>query len=54
MNKAAMALIDNGLVDFIGTDLHNPNQLAVIENAMIPVSLFEKLQKLNLLNNSLL
>jgi tyrosine-protein phosphatase YwqE len=54
VNKAAMALIDNGLVDFIGTDLHNPNQLAVIENAMIPVSLFEKLKSLNLLNNSLL
>jgi tyrosine-protein phosphatase YwqE len=53
VNKAAMTLIDNGLVDFIGTDLHNPNQLAVIENAMIPVSLFEKLSNLKLLNNSL-
>ena len=53
VNKAAMTLIDNGLVDFIGTDLHNPNQLAVIENAMIPVSLFEKLSNLKLLNNSI-
>lgn len=53
VNKAARTLIDNGLCDFIGTDLHNPNQLAVIENAMIPESLFEKLSKLNLLNNSI-
>lgn len=53
VNKAAMALIDNGLCDFIGTDLHNPNHLSLIENAMIPASLFEKLSKLKLLNNSI-
>ena len=53
VNKAAMALIDNGLCDFIGTDLHNANHLAVIENAMIPASLFEKLSNLNLQNNSI-
>lgn len=51
--KAAMTLIDEGLCDFIGTDLHNARQLAAIENAMIPTSLFEKLKNSNLLNNSL-
>ena len=51
--KAAMTLIDEGLCDFIGTDLHNAGQLAAIENAMIPASLFEKLKNSNLLNNSL-
>lgn len=48
-----MTLIDEGLCDFIGTDLHNAGQLAAIENAMIPASLFEKLKNSNLLNNSL-
>lgn len=51
--KAAMTLIDEGLCDFIGTDLHNAGQLAAIEDAMIPASLFEKLKNSNLLNNSL-
>ncbi|MBR3567741.1 MAG: hypothetical protein IKN94_05650 [Salinivirgaceae bacterium] len=51
--KAAHTLIDEGICDFIGTDLHNAAQLAAIENAMIPVSLMEKLKKCNLLNNSL-
>ncbi|MBO7495451.1 MAG: hypothetical protein J6T98_02770 [Salinivirgaceae bacterium] len=54
VKKAALTLIDNGLCDFIGTDLHNKNHLAIIENAMIPASLFEKLKSSNILNNSLL
>ena len=54
VNKAALALIDNGLCDFIGTDLHNADHLAAIENAMIPASLMEKLKNAKLQNNSLL
>ena len=53
VNKAALTLIDNGLCDFIGTDLHNAHHLAIIENATVPASLFEKLSNLQLLNNSL-
>ena len=51
--KAASLLINEGLCDFIGTDLHNARQLTAIENAMIPLSLVEKLKNGNLLNNSL-
>lgn len=51
--KAARTLIDEGLCDFIGTDLHNAAQLAAIEKAMIPESLFIKLKSGNLLNNTL-
>lgn len=51
--NAARLLINEGLCDFIGTDLHNARQLTAIENAMIPLSLFEKLKDGNLLNNSL-
>ena len=51
--KAARTLIDEGLCDFIGTDLHNAAQLAAIEKAVIPESLFIKLKSANLLNNTL-
>lgn len=51
--KAARTLIDEGLCDFIGTDLHNAAQLAAIEKAMIPESLFIKLKSGNLMNNTL-
>lgn len=51
--KAARTLINEGLCDYIGTDLHNAAQLAAIEKAMIPVSLFEKLKNSDLQNNNL-
>ena len=53
VKKMARWLIENDMCDFLGTDLHNANHLAAIENAMIPVKLFEKLKNSNLLNNSL-
>lgn len=52
VNTAAKALVDNGLCDFIGTDLHNAEQLNIIEQAMIPASVFDKLQN-RLLNNKM-
>ena len=51
--KAARTLIDEGLCDSIGTDLHNAAQMAAIEKAVIPESLFIKLKSANLLNNTL-
>ena len=53
VKKMARWLIENDMCDFLGTDLHNANHLAAIENAMIPAKLFEKLNNGSLLNNSL-
>lgn len=53
VNKEAKTLIENGLCDFIGTDLHNAEQLSIIRNACIPARLFERLKSLNLQNNCL-
>lgn len=52
VNTAAKTLIDNGLCDFIGTDLHNAEQLNIIEQAQITESAFEKIKALKLLNNN--
>lgn len=52
VNKASKALVDNNLCDFISTDLHNAEQLAIIENAQITESAFEKIKSLKLLNNN--
>ncbi len=54
VNNAAQALIDAGLVDFIGTDLHNASQLNIISQTLVPQSVFDKLSSTKLLNNSLL
>lgn len=54
VNHAAKELINNGLVDFIGTDLHNIEQLEIIENTQISENTFNKLMELKLLNNNLL
>lgn len=51
VNMAAKTLVDNGLCDMVGTDLHNAEQLHVIEQAMIPLSTFDKLSG-HLLNNN--
>jgi len=53
VNRAAKELIHNGLVDFIGTDLHNADQFKIIENTKISEHTFDKLKSIKLLNNSL-
>ncbi|MBO4602452.1 MAG: hypothetical protein J5651_04760 [Salinivirgaceae bacterium] len=53
VNKAAKELINNDLVDFIGTDLHNANHLNVIEHTKLSERTFEKLKNATLLNNTL-
>ncbi len=53
VNKAAKILIENDLVDFIGTDLHHAKHLNIIENTKISERTFEKLKNATLLNNTL-
>lgn len=54
VRKMAVEIINNGFCNFLGTDLHNSNQLECIKQLQINESIFDKLQKTNLLNNSLL
>jgi len=49
----AEKLIDNNMVDFVGTDCHGVRHLDVLKQVK-QTSYYKKLAKLNLLNNSLL
>lgn len=49
LKKMAEKLIDNGMVDFIGSDVHEIRQLDYLAKSLETNSM-EKLQKLNLLN----
>ncbi|TNE53978.1 MAG: capsular biosynthesis protein [Bacteroidetes bacterium] len=52
VEKQAKYLVDNGLIDFVGSDCHRIEHLQILEkNASNPY--FHKLKELNLLNQSL-
>jgi len=52
IRENAAYLIEKKMVNFVGSDLHHPGQLHVLENS-INTALFEKMCRLNLLNNTL-
>ncbi len=51
--KASKYLVDNGLVDFIGSDIHNINQLNILED-FIKTSTLNKMHMKNKIRNSYL
>jgi protein-tyrosine phosphatase len=51
--KTAEKLIDDGLVSFVGSDMHNSKHMGALHDA-INTKYFDKLLTQNLLNNSLL
>lgn len=53
VRKTAEKLIDDGLVSFLGTDLHNERHMDVLRSA-INKNYFDKLMDKGLLNNTLL
>jgi protein-tyrosine phosphatase len=53
IKKTAEKLIDDGMVSFIGTDLHNQRHMEVLKSA-ISKKYFDKLLDKGILNNSLL
>jgi len=51
--KMAEILIDNKMVEWLGTDMHHANHLENLKNFTVKESLVEKIHTLNLLNKSL-
>ena len=51
--KVAEQLVDNGLVDFVGTDTHHLRHTDTLLRRTLPLPHMEKLLQLPLLNNSL-
>lgn len=50
--STAKVLIENKLIDFLGTDLHNENQLSELKHLKLPEKLVESILELKLLNTS--
>lgn len=53
VKRIAEKLIENGMVEFIGTDLHNPDQLQILQSARYERSLKNLIESGKLLNSSL-
>lgn len=51
--KVGEQLIQNGMIDLIGTDLHNDYQLSMLKHLKLKPSVIENLNSLNLINSSL-
>ncbi|MEM9001477.1 MAG: CpsB/CapC family capsule biosynthesis tyrosine phosphatase [Bacteroidota bacterium] len=43
IKNIAIKLLDKGLIDFLGSDMHNISQLKAIKDAKLPVNLLEKI-----------
>lgn len=54
VKKTAEKLIDDNMVSFLGSDLHNERHMEVLKGSAINKKHFDKLLSQNLLNNSLL
>jgi hypothetical protein len=52
--KAGELLIENKMVEWLGTDLHHANHLELLKNYRLKQSLVSKIEDLQLLNRSLL
>lgn len=52
--EIALRLLDSGMVDFIGTDMHHDRHLRNAENFIVPRKVAAKLEKLSFKNKELL